>query len=192
MTPEAFNPSLYLQGQFTSTKTTSREINSFKTTETYNGTRGFGGWRYTKGVDFSNHKYLVVQFSRKPSCKPVIKIFDTDDYLNPCYSYAVPTTVTASDKVKIPLNEMFTEESKQIDPSHIYMVGFETDVNNVLYINELYLSDDEDLNPTGIESLLPEAGDAEDIYLDLQGRPVENPTNGIYIRRSDGKKIMTK
>ena len=193
LTPEAFNPSLYLQGEFASTHTATRSINSFKTTQTYNGTRGFGGWRYSKGVDLSAHKYLVVVLSRKPSCNPVIKIFDTDDYLNPCYAYTVPKTVVANEKIKIPLKEMQTEDGKTIDPSHIYMVGFEIDQTTTpLYIDQLYLSDDEELNPTGIESLVPEVVGAKEIYLDLQGRPVENPTNGIYIRRSDGKKIMTK
>jgi len=185
-----FNPSLYLQGTYTPSPSVTRAANAFKTTETYNDTRGFGGWRYTKGVDFSAHKYLVVAFTRKPTCHPTLRIYDTDDYLNPCYSFSFPNTVTANQLVKIPLDEMQTEEGKKIDPSHIYMVGFEADVNNVLYIKELYLSDDEELTPTGIESL--QSTDTEDIYLDLQGRPVENPTNGIFIRRSDGRKIIAK
>ena len=186
-----FNPSLYLQGTYTPSPSATRAANAFKTTESYNETRGFGGWRYTKGVDFSAHKYLVVAFTKKPSCHPTLRIYDTDDYLNPCYTYSFPTSVTANQLVKIPLDEMQTEDGKKIDPSHIYMVGFETDANNVLYIKELYLSDDEELTPTEIESL-PEVEEAEDIYLDLQGRPVENPTNGIYIRRSDGKKVLAK
>ncbi|MBR6035826.1 MAG: hypothetical protein IKP41_02560 [Bacteroidaceae bacterium] len=184
LSTEAFNPSLYLTGQFTVNSIAS----SFKTTDTWDGTRGFGGWRYSKGVDFSAHKYLVVQFRRRPSSSnPTLRIYDTDDYLNPCYIQDMPKT---TDKIKIPLAEMTTKEGKQVDPSHIYMVGFEANQNELLYIKELYLSDDEELNPTDIESVLPVTEDAEEIYLDLQGRPVENPTRGIYIRKSDRKKVL--
>ena len=179
---EAFNPSLYLQGQFTA----SGAVSSFKTTEKYNETRGFGGWRYSKGVDFTEHKYLVVELARKASCKPVLKIFDTDDYLNPCYEYSIPAS---SKKEAIDLTAMTTVAGKKIDPSHIYMVGFETDENNSLYIKSLYLSDDGETPATGIESLLTPQEDADVIYYDLQGRSVENPATGIYIRSTDRKKV---
>ena len=178
MKAEAFNPSLYLQGQFTA----SAALGSFKSTDNGN----FGGWRYSKGVDFTEHKYLVVELARKASCKPVLKIFDTDDYLNPCYEYVISAS---SKKEAIDLTAMTTEDGKKIDPSHIYMVGFSTDASNSLYIKSLYLSDDGENPATGIESLLTPQSDAEVIYYDLQGRPVENPTTGIYIRSTDQKKV---
>lgn len=178
MKVEAFNPSLYLQGQFTA----SAALGSFKSTDNGN----FGGWRYSKGVDFTEHKYLVVELARKASCKPVLKIFDTDDYLNPCYEYSIPAS---SKKEAIDLTAMTTADGKKIDPSHIYMVGFSTDASNSLYIKSLYLSDDGENPATGVESLLPPQSDAEVIYYDLQGRPVENPTTGIYIRSTDQKKV---
>ena len=182
---EAFNPSLYLQGEFVSTGA----VSYFKAKETYSGAsgaRGFGGWRYSKGVDFSAHKYLVVELKRKASCKPVFKIFDTDDYLNPCYEYAIPAS---SKREVIDLTTMTTEDGKKIDPSHIYMVGFEADADNSLYIDNVYLSDDGENPVTGVESLLTPQSDAEIIYYDLQGRQVENPTTGIYIRSTDKKKV---
>ena len=175
---DAFNPSLYLQGQFVTTGAISY------LTGTDNG--NFGGWRYSKGVDFSAHKYLVVKLKRKASCKPVLKIFDTDDYLNPCYSYAIPAS---SKMAVIDLTAMTTEDGKKIDPSHVYMVGFSTDASNSLYIEDVYLSDDGENPATGVESLLTPQSDAEVIYYDLQGRPVENPTTGIYIRSTDQKKV---
>ena len=137
LTAEAFNPSLYLEGKFVGAST----VTYFTTTETYNGARGFGGWRYTKGADFSAHKYLVVELRRKPSCKPVVRIYDTDDYLNPCFTYSIPAT---SKKEAIDLTAMTAEDGTKIDPSHIYMVGFETDANNSLYLSSLYLSDDDE------------------------------------------------
>lgn len=45
---------------------------------------------------------------------------------------------------------------------------------------------------TGVESIMIDMSEIEglDIYYDLNGRPVENPTNGIYIK--NGKKILVK
>ena len=182
LTAEAFNPSLYLEGKFVGAST----VTYFTTTETYNGARGFGGWRYTKGADFSAHKYLVVELRRKPSCKPVVRIYDTDDYLNPCFTYSIPAT---SKKEAIDLTAMTAEDGTKIDPSHIYMVGFETDANNSLYLSSLYLSDDGE-TPTGRESVPKSGEEADGILYDLQGRPVENPVRGIYIR--NGKKVLVR
>lgn len=182
LTAEAFNPSLYLEGKFVGAST----VTYFTTTETYNGARGFGGWRYTKGADFSAHKYLVVELKRKPSCKPVVRIYDTDDYLNPCFTYSIPAS---SKKEAIDLTAMTAEDGTKIDPSHIYMVGFETDANNSLYLSSLYLSDDGE-TPTGIESVPKSGEEADGIFYDLQGRPVENPVRGIYIR--NGKKVLVR
>lgn len=182
LTAEAFNPSLYLEGKFVGAST----VTYFTTTETYNGARGFGGWRYTKGADFSAHKYLVVELKRKPSCKPVVRIYDTDDYLNPCFTYSIPAT---SKKEAIDLTAMTAEDGTKIDPSHIYMVGFETDANNSLYLSSLYLSDDGE-TPTGIQSVPMADEDADGTFYDLQGRPVENPVRGIYIR--NGKKVLVR
>lgn len=182
LTAEAFNPSLYLEGKFVGAST----VTYFTTTETYNGARGFGGWRYTKGADFSAHKYLVVELKRKPSCKPVVRIYDTDDYLNPCFTYSIPAS---SKKEAIDLTAMTAEDGTKIDPSHIYMVGFETDANNSLYLSSLYLSDDGE-TPTGIESVPKSGEEADGILYDLQGRPVENPVRGIYIR--NGKKVLVR
>ena len=128
----------------------------------------------------------MVELTRKASCKPVLKIFDSDDYLNPCYSYSIPAS---SKREVIDLTAMTTEDGKKVDPSHVYMVGFSTDASNSLYIKAMYLSDDGETPATGIESLLTPQADAEVIYYDLQGRPVENPTPGIYIRSTDKKKV---
>ena len=178
---EAFNPSLYLEGQFVGAST----VSYLKGTDKDN----FGGWRYSKGVDFTKHKYLVVELTRKATCKPVLKIFDSDDYLNPCFNYSIPAS---SKKEAIDLTTMTTEEGKKVDPSHIYMLGFSTDASTSLYIKNLYLSDDGENPAAGVESLLIPESDAEVIYYDLMGRPVENPTNGIYIRSTDRKKILVK
>lgn len=45
---------------------------------------------------------------------------------------------------------------------------------------------------TDVEGIMIDLSEIEglDIYYDLNGRPVENPTNGIYIK--NGKKILVK
>ena len=43
---------------------------------------------------------------------------------------------------------------------------------------------------TGIEDVVAEGERGKDVYYDLQGRVVENPTNGVYI--IDGKKVLVK
>ncbi|MBR5593546.1 MAG: hypothetical protein IKW46_05670 [Bacteroidaceae bacterium] len=44
--------------------------------------------------------------------------------------------------------------------------------------------------PTGIDDVKGENGNWNSIYYDLNGRVVENPTNGIYIK--NGKKVLIK
>ena len=141
LSPDAFNPSLFLQGKFNKVST----IASF----TGNAKGNFGGWRYSKGIDLSDYNYLVVRLTRAANCKPVVKIFDTDDYLNPCFSHEMNT----SKEAVIDLHNMKSPDGKAIDPSHIYMVGFETDASQTLYINDVFLSmDGETPAPTAIGS----------------------------------------
>ena len=49
-----------------------------------------------------------------------------------------------------------------------------------------------DHSTTDVESIMIDLNEIEgiDIYYDLSGRPVENPTNGIYIK--NGKKVLVK
>lgn len=177
-TTEAFNPSLYLQGKFVK----SGSVAAFTSSDNGN----FGGWRYPHGIDFSDANYLVVKLMRASTCSPVIKIFDTDDYLNPCYAYEMKTSKTAV----IDLKNMTTENGSTIDPSHIYMVGFQTNGAQTLYISKLYLSNDGE-TPIASSINTPafdrNAMESNAPYYDLTGRIVNRPTNGIYIR--NGKKI---
>ena len=176
---EAFNPSLFLLGSFKKTS----QFGSFSCDK-----NGFGGWRFSKGIDLSDYQYLVVKLMRSAGCKPVVKIFDTDDYLNPCYSYELGTKKIAS----IDLHDMKSATGKPIDPSHIYMVGIETDGSQTVYLNTVYPSLDGDSPATGIESIRteqPRSVTNQDFY-DLTGRKVMKPTRGIYIQH--GKKVLVK
>lgn len=178
MKGEGFNPSLYLQGQFKSVGKGASFTGELE--------GSFGGWRYSKGYDFSDYNYLVVKLLRAASCKPVVKVFDTDDYLNPCYSYELGTSKTAM----IDLHDMKTPDGRTVDPSHIYMVGFETNGSQALYISSVYPSDDGDSPATGIISLQATEQEPAEVWFDVAGRRVKNPGRGIYIK--NGKKVLIR
>lgn len=173
---EGFNPSLYLQG-------TSKYTKNVGITFTTNFDGTFGGWRFSKGVDLSQYNYLVVKFARSASIKPVVKIFDTDDYLNPCYSF----DMGGSKQISIDLKNMTDDKGNTIDPSHIYMVGISANKGSI-YISDVFLSDDGS-TPTAIEDApVFEFNSKEDFIYDLQGRRLQHqPSKGMFIR--NGKKV---
>ncbi len=128
--PEAFNGSLYLQGTFKKVGTGG----SLTSTQSGN----MGGWRYSKGLDLSKYRYLIFKLMRSGSCKPVVRIYDTDDYLAPCFTASMGT----NKEVVIDLQDMKTADGKTVDPSHIYLLGVETDASQALYIASPVLSND--------------------------------------------------
>lgn len=174
---EHFSPSLFLRGTYTKNSVVG----------TYKGTLDghFGGWRYSKGIDLSASKYLVVNLYKGCSAKAKIKIFDTDDYMNPCYTYDVKSSEKS---ITIDLQNMLNEKGEKVDPSHIYMVGFSTNASQAMYLSSVFLSDDGTTPTTAIDTPFKEDefisntpnGTSEKIY-DLQGREVKTPSKGIYI-----------
>jgi hypothetical protein len=79
---------------------------------------------------------------------------------------------------------MKTPEGKTIDPTHIYMVGIETNASQALYLNSVFLSDDGENDITAITAPEAQAVNTESShsnYFDLTGRPVTRPTKGLYI-----------
>ncbi|MDE5550652.1 MAG: hypothetical protein K2I99_04785, partial [Bacteroidaceae bacterium] len=116
-------------------------------------------------------------------------IFDVDDYLKPCYRYELGTQLSAV----IDLNQMTTPDGKKVDPSHIYMVGIETDGSQTMYLKEVFLSMDGETPITAVEDLqaetLGQKNASADCY-DLTGRRVVRPTRGFYIQA--GRKVYVK
>lgn len=183
LTSEAFNPSLFLQGKFTKVGTAA----SFTSTDKGN----FGGWRYSKGIDVSGANYLVVKLLRTPTSKPVVRIYDTDDYLAPAFTHEMGTEKEAV----IDLHTMKTADGATVDPSHIHMLGFENNSTGALYIKELFLSDD-GINPvTGIVATPRlDSQEVEAVY-SLSGQHLDSPRKGVCIvRYADGstRKVLVK
>ena len=185
LTSDAFNPSLYLLGTF-------RSLGSYSM---FSGKSAgnFGGWRYTKGLDLSPYKYLVVKLTRASTCNPVFKVFDTDDYLNPGFSYEIGKEKVAV----IDLQNMKTADGKKVDPSHIYMLGMSSDGGSAIYISDIFVSDDGETpvataieNATLVEGLnLP-----SEIYT-IDGRRIDSCQQGLNIVKfNDGtvRKVMVR
>lgn len=171
LSPEAFNPSLYLQGTFKKMGKAASYAGDYE--------GSFGGWRYSKGIDLSAYNYLVVKLMRTASCKPVVKLFDIDDYLSPCYSYEMGTAKTAV----IDLHDMQTPDGTPVDPSHIYMAGVETHGKTLLYFDQVFLSMDGENPATAIEAPTAASSSEPSEVYNLNGVRIHQLQRGMNIVR---------
>lgn len=149
---------------------------------------GFSGWRYEEeeGLDLSKYKALTINLAKKLTAENVVfRLYDSSNYWNEAYEFTLPKNVR---EINIDLQNLTTTSGKKLDLSHIRIAGFTTTASagQTLYLKDLSLVADE----TAIDA--PSAGISadEEGYFDVLGRPVENPTHGFYIRRSDRKKVF--
>lgn len=171
---DAFHPSLYYRGSF-------GKLGSFASFSC-GGDKNVGGWRNTEGFDLSPYKYLVFQLGHKPTTNVYLHFYDTDDCMDPCYTY----TNGMEKSGVVDLTKMTKPDGSPVDPSHIYIVGFSTDKKETVFIRSFFLSDD-GLTPTGVLSLSQDSEDNAQCF-DLMGRPIAEPTHGVYIK--GGKKYV--
>ena len=149
---------------------------------------GFSGWRYEEeeGLDLSKYKTLTISLAKKLSAENVaFRLYDSSNYWDEAYELTLPKNER---EINIDLQNLKTASGKKLDLSHIRIAGFTTTASagQTLYLKELSLVADE----TAIESLDAGFSADEEGYFDVLGRPVENPTHGFYIRRSDRKKVF--
>lgn len=148
---------------------------------------GFSGWRYEEeeGLDLSKYKTLTINLARKLTAENIMfRLYDSSNYWNEAYEFTLPKNER---EIVINLQDLKTKSGKEVDLSHIRIAGFTTTASGgqTLYLKELTLTGDE----TAITAVQADAADEEG-YFDLMGRPVDNPTRGFYIRRSDRKKVF--
>lgn len=178
----AFNSSIYKQGNSTITE----DKIEHKATDSGN----LCGWRFSKGIDLSPAKYLVVKLKEAATYSPKVCIYDTDDCLNACYKFDMGTEQTAC----IDLHAMTTSKGETIDPSHIYLVGISTTTSSALNIEKVFLSEDGTTPTTAIDAIGEDANTLKQmgngVYYDLMGRKISSPRKGIYIK--DNKKVYLK
>ena len=130
LTEEAFNPMLYLEGTFQK----SGDVVKFNSTDNGN----FGGWRYHDGIDLSAYNYIVVKLNQATTGSPVVRVYDTDDYLNPCYTFNMGNNREAV----IDLRQMKTAAGATVNPAHLYMIGFENQNGKSITFDKVFLSMD--------------------------------------------------
>ena len=155
-----FNPSIWEKGSYDAS-----------TGCLITGQYGFGGWNFPLGIDLSEWKYLVVVM-RQPAASSSwsFRLFDFG----------------RAERCVVPLHEMYRAGTNvAVDPSHIYIAGFWSYGNTPIYIDHLYLTNNDDYSePEGLETVNVDPI-AEPCYYTLQGFPVEHPqAGGIYIKAS--------
>ena len=167
-----FNPSIWEKGSFDAS-----------TGCLITGQYGFGGWNFPLGIDLSAWKYLVVVM-RQPAASSSwsFRLFDENNYWTGCYQ----NDFGRAERCVVPLHEMYRAGTHvAVDPSHIYIAGFWSYGNTPIYIDHLYLTNDDDYaEPDALESIRVNPSEASRYYT-LHGLPVEHPQpGGIYIRAS--------
>ena len=167
-----FNPSIWEKGSYDAS-----------TGCLITGQYGFGGWNFPLGIDLSEWKYLVVVM-RQPAASSSwsFRLFDENNYWTGCYQ----NDFGRAERCVVPLHEMYRAGTNvAVDPSHIYIAGFWSYGNTPIYIDHLYLTNNDDYSePEGLETVSADPI-AEPCYYTLQGFPVKHPqAGGIYIKAS--------
>ena len=150
-------------------------------TITYTGA-GLNTWTYPHFADWSSYKYLVVKLKELQTIDAEVWLYGTTKNV----SYR--DTINDRTTVVIDLHNL-KYGSKVMDPSQVYKMAFRSPKAGKIVIDDVFLSNDSQYDPTGISSLTSESSLNADYY-DLNGRRVNEKAlkHGIYIRQ--GKKVV--
>lgn len=125
-----FNPSIWENGTFDEKSRTA-------TTGRY----GFAGWRYSKALDLTKHKYLIVEVSGGDNCGLSFRMFDTNNYWSDCAAFdfnGKKRLVIATDSIV-----RNKEKAKKFEAEHVYILGFWSTGGVPFTIEKIYFSDEE-------------------------------------------------
>ena len=150
-------------------------------TITYTGA-GLNTWTYPHFADWSSYKYLVVKLKEPQTIDAEVWLYGTTKNV----SYR--DTINDRTTVVIDLHNL-KYGSKVMDPSQVYKMAFRSPKAGKIVIDDVFVSNDSQYDPTGISSLSSEPSLNADYY-DLNGRRVNEKAlkHGIYIRQ--GKKVV--
>lgn len=175
LTTDAFVPDLQSTGTFS----LSGAIGVYKS----GSKTSMGGWRYAQGVDLSAYRYLAIDFSTRVPAGQTLRIYDVDDVNSDSY-YSL-TTEGPAQIVSVDLQNMQSASGKQIDPSHICIVGLAAGAGGqTVRMRDVFVTNDD---PTAICELKSDVTD-EALWYDLSGHRVTPSQPGIYVR--NGKKVL--
>ena len=125
-----FNPSIWENGTFDE-----------KSRTTTTGKYGFAGWRYSKALDLTKHKYLIVEVSGGDNCGLSFRMFDTNNYWSDCAAFdfnGKKRMVIATDSIV-----RNKEKAKKFEAEHVYILGFWSTGGVPFKIEKIYFSDEE-------------------------------------------------
>ena len=132
-------------------------------TITYTGA-GLNTWTYPHFADWSSYKYLVVKLKEPQTIDAEVWLYGTTKNV----SYR--DTINDRTTVVIDLHNL-KYGSKVMDPSQVYKMAFRSPKAGKIVIDDVFLSNDSQYDPTGISSLTSESSLNADYY-DLNGRRV--------------------
>lgn len=176
-TTTILNPNIWEKGSFDAT-----------TGCLITGQYGFGGWQFGTGLDLSDWKYLVIKLSVTPASSGwSFRMFDENNYWTDCYMNNFGTATT----VVVPLQSMYRTKNNSVsdvrlDPSHIYIAGFWSYGNTPLYIDRLYLTNNDDYSEdTSLDAITTDRSDLQHAgyALDLFGCPQSLSRGRIFLVR---------
>ena len=175
-----FNPSIIKKNTFTAQAHSSGNIYTVKLLKD-----GLAGWSFEDNIDLSDYQKLVVQLKRKPNNNCArFRIYDSGSLFGDYYQMVLSKDQTT---YEFDLHALTKASGELLDPSHIRFAGFSSTTDISLYVSDVYLVKED----TAIDGISADAS-TEEGYFDLLGRPVSNPTHGLFIRRSDKKKVYIK
>ena len=151
------------------------------------------GWAYSANVDMSGYKYLVIELMAKQTAGANVNIYTSENLKGACYSspqFGNATEIVLDlDTCKYTST---TNKGKNLNRKTVRMVTFKgTVAGKMLSVKNMFLSNDEKYNTTGITTLTDDQREVRQGIFDLQGRRMERPTKpGLYI--INGKKVTIK
>lgn len=155
-----FNPSIWETGTFDSATHTI-------TTGQY----GFAGWKYSSGIDLSEYHYLIAELDGDNNCGLSFRVFDQNNY----WSDPAQADFGNAKRAVIDLDNMKSIQGRQMDKSHLYIVGFWSMGGRQFRISNVFPAMTSDAS--GIDDIEAETIEQPVEVYDLYGRRIRS---GIY------------
>ena len=164
---------------------------------------GQAGWTYSKGIDMTPYKYLVILLTRRQTADAHVNLYTTNRLTGTCFSsekFGDSLTICINLDEAIVTSK--TNQGKPLNRKSIKMVTFTgSAANKALYVKDMFLTNDTQYDPTGVFDVTTNRQEAPQVdVFSLSGQMLRNGVQrsqalsglpaGIYI--VDGKKVMVK
>ena len=150
------------------------------------------GWLYNTPVDMSDYKYLVVKLREAQTCGAYLSIYTGNNLSGNGFStepFDTSTQIVVD--LSAACNTTGPQKGQPLDTKNVHAVCFGGNGAGTghMIVSDIFLTNSEDYNPTGINNLTTTPTNDKDAWYSLDGRRLmsEPTTSGIYIYK--GKKI---